>query len=61
MTIRFIGNVVLSAQPIAHTSPKPADAAEHETDKRAGRVARLFLRGRSEWELVFLRPGETAP
>lgn len=35
------------------------NAAEHETDKRAGRVARLFLRGRSEWELVFLRPQET--
>ena len=37
------------------------NAAERETDKRAGRVARLFLRGHSKWELVFLRPGETAP
>jgi hypothetical protein len=29
------------------------------TDKRAGRVARLFVHGQSRWEIVFLRPGET--
>ena len=37
------------------------NAAEHETDKRAGRSARLFLRGNSKWEIVFLKPGEAAP
>lgn len=34
------------------------DAAKHETDKLAGRVARLFVRGQSRWEVQFLRPGE---
>jgi hypothetical protein len=29
------------------------DAGARETDKRAGQVARLFVRGRSEWEIVF--------
>ena len=29
-----------------------------ETDKLAGRVARLFVRGQSRWEIVFLKPGE---
>ncbi len=37
------------------------NATERETDKRAGRVARLFQQGTSRWELVFLRPGEQAP
>lgn len=36
-------------------------AADHETDKRAGRTARLFLRGNSKWEIIFLKPGEAAP
>jgi len=34
------------------------DATKHETDKLAGRVARLFVRGQSRWEILFLRPGE---
>ena len=34
------------------------DAARRETDKRAGRVARLFVAGLSKWEIEFLRPGE---
>jgi hypothetical protein len=34
------------------------DSAPHETDKLAGRKARLFVRGQSRWELIFLRPGE---
>mgnify|MGYP001029575747 CR=1 FL=1 len=37
------------------------DVAARETDKRAGRVARLFVAGLSKWEIVFLRPGEKAP
>ncbi|MDM8007601.1 MAG: hypothetical protein QUV05_15790 [Phycisphaerae bacterium] len=34
------------------------DASNKETDKLAGRVARFFIRGKSAWEIVFLRPGE---
>jgi hypothetical protein len=34
------------------------DKTRHETDKVAGKVARLFIRGTSRWELVFLKPGE---
>ncbi len=34
------------------------DPAKRETDKLAGRVARLFVRGVSRWEVVFLKPGE---
>jgi hypothetical protein len=34
------------------------DASLRETDKLAGRVARFFIRGKSAWEIVFLRPGE---
>jgi hypothetical protein len=34
------------------------DASRRETDKLAGRVARLFVRGESCWEILFLRPGE---
>jgi len=29
-----------------------------ETDKRAGRKARFFLKRRSAWEIIFLAPGE---
>lgn len=36
------------------------DAARRETDKLAGRRARLFVRGRSAWEILFLAPGEAA-
>ncbi|MBI2928576.1 MAG: hypothetical protein HYY24_23150 [Verrucomicrobia bacterium] len=35
------------------------DAAQRETDKLAGKRARLFVRGMSRWEVFFLRPGET--
>jgi hypothetical protein len=31
------------------------DATKHETDKVAGKVARLFVRGLSRWEIVFQR------
>ena len=34
------------------------DGARAETDKLAGRVARLFVRGQSRWEIEFLRPGQ---
>ena len=34
------------------------DKAKRETDKAASRVARLFVRGQSRWEILFLRPGE---
>ena len=34
------------------------DAAKKETDKLAGRKARLFVSGVSKWEMVFLRAGE---
>jgi hypothetical protein len=34
------------------------DLTRHETDKLAGRTARLFLRGQSRWQIQFLRPGE---
>lgn len=34
------------------------DASRKETDKLAGRIARFFIRGKSAWEIVFLRPGE---
>lgn len=33
-------------------------APRHETDKLAGRSARLFVRGESRWEVLFLQPGE---
>lgn len=34
------------------------DKSRHETDKLAGRVARLFVRGQSRWNIIFLKPGE---
>jgi len=37
------------------------DARRAETDKLSGQIARLFVAGISKWELVFLRPGESAP
>lgn len=36
------------------------DTAKHETDKTAGRKARLFVAGKSKWEIAFLKPGEKA-
>lgn len=35
------------------------DKSKRETDKLAGRVARLFVRGQSRWEIVFSQPGES--
>ncbi len=35
------------------------DTSHRETDKVAGRTARLFVTGKSRWEIVFLRPGES--
>ncbi|MBI4663829.1 MAG: hypothetical protein HY735_33930 [Verrucomicrobia bacterium] len=35
-----------------------SDPTKHETDKLAGRTARLFVRGQSRWEIVFSPPGE---
>lgn len=34
------------------------DTARRETDKLAGKTARLFVRGRSQWVITFLKPGE---
>lgn len=34
------------------------DKARKETDKRAGREARLFVHGESRWEILFLKHGE---
>jgi len=34
------------------------DTNRQETDKLAGHVARLFVRGQSQWEILFFRPGE---
>jgi len=36
------------------------DKAARETDKKAGRIARLLVAGKSKWEIVFCRPGEKA-
>jgi hypothetical protein len=34
------------------------DTSQHETDKLAGRVSRLFVHGKSVWEIAFAKPGE---
>ena len=34
------------------------DSARKETDKLAGKKARLFVRGESRWEIMFLNPSE---
>ena len=36
------------------------NAAKRETDKLAGRTARLFVAGLSKWEIVFRKPGENS-
>ena len=36
------------------------DRTRRETDKRAGQSARLFVHGKSVWEILFRRPGETS-
>ena len=40
--------------------PQVVGTAKGETDKLAGRVARLFMAGVSRLEIVFLKPGEKA-
>jgi hypothetical protein len=40
--------------------PQVIGTAKGETDKLAGRTARLFLGGLSNFEIVFLKPGEKA-
>jgi hypothetical protein len=35
------------------------DAARHETDKLAGKTARLFVRGKSQWEVTFVNSPDT--
>jgi len=37
------------------------DPASRETDKLAGKTARLFVAGVSKWEIVLLRPGDQPP
>lgn len=37
------------------------DKSARQTDKLAGRTARLFVTGHSRWEIEFLRPGQTQP
>jgi hypothetical protein len=37
------------------------DATKRETDKLAGKTARLFVAGVSKWEITFLRPDEQSP
>jgi hypothetical protein len=37
------------------------DTANRETDKLAGKTARLFVAGVSKWEIAFLRPGGQPP
>jgi hypothetical protein len=32
------------------------DTEKHETDKLAGKNARLFVAGLSKWQLIFQRP-----
>jgi hypothetical protein len=34
------------------------DRTRREKEKLAGRVVRLFVRGQSRWEILFLKPGE---
>ena len=38
--------------------PQVAGTRKGETDKYVGQVSRLFLRGESRWDLLFLKPGE---
>jgi hypothetical protein len=35
------------------------DKTQHQTDKLAGKVARLFIAGKSRWEILLLKPGES--
>ena len=37
------------------------DTSRDETDKLAGKVARLFAAGVSKWEITFVRPGDDMP
>ena len=62
------------ANPAAWTAPKKilgellpngwypqaigTDKTKRETDKLAGKTARLFVHGQSKWEVEFRKPGE---
>ncbi len=56
---------ILDSEPLPRSKWYPQvfglDAAARETDRLAGRRARLFVAGESRWEIEFLRPGETPP
>jgi len=41
--------------------PQVIGTARGESDKLAGRTARLFVSGKSAFEITFLKPGESAP
>lgn len=41
--------------------PQVVGQGKGETDKRVGQTARLFVKGESNFEIVFLKPGETLP
>ena len=38
--------------------PQVIGLRKGETDKKAGQVARFFMGGNSEWEIIFLHPDE---
>jgi hypothetical protein len=52
---------ILDGQRRDHWYPQVIglDSAKRETDKLAGKTARLFVRGQSRWEIVLLKPGES--
>jgi hypothetical protein len=41
--------------------PQVLGLGPHDTDRSAGRVARLYIYGHSRWEIVFEKPQATAP
>ena len=58
---------IMDREEATHADPEHAGngwygqvmgTAQGETDKLAGRVARLFVDGQSRWEIQFLKPGE---
>jgi hypothetical protein len=46
------------SQPCARSEAIGADKARRETDKLAGKTARLFVHGQSKWEVEFRKPTE---
>ena len=54
---------IMDREEARHADPEKSGTGWYvqvmgETDKLAGRVARLFVNGRSRWEIEFLKPGE---